>query len=300
MPGFAIPTTKDPVMGSPQYTALVVINLDFVYNMLANADDTAGQEDVFTAGQKAWVIKMIAVLLHEIGHTVGIPHHSDSRKGSKLTMGVLDVTIRLSPLQSVEIPIDSPEAATLPDQAIDSLVITPGAGCKEGDPDPAYRQGVFAGCLATFIVRRGQQESGDVRCPMRYQFTGHYEPPGSRATYQWTDIVTDAPGAAAPGAAPQAAAPTLRGPGLARAIDPRAIPRAGPGDVHSWVVDAWGGELPRWTMEIPDLTGRIGKFCVGPAGTGENARLDSSNLAGNAGRSEGCQQLVIINDNAGK
>lgn len=278
--GLAIPTEQGR-MGSPRYTALVVISSSF---MLEDFDSHEA------------VLRLRHTVVHELGHAVGIPHHSDSREGTRVVLGKLDVTHRLSPWQAAGIPIDAPDAALfgLENHAIDALLIEPGTGCKAGDPGTAYRQGVFAGCLASFIVRRGQQESGDVWCPMRYWVADFYEPPGVKALYSWTDEVTDVP-APLEAAAPRAA--RGRGPGPTRAIDPRVLPRV---QTHSWVVDAWRADvdsLLRYSEPTPSGAERFGKFCANYGGTEENARRDYRNLAGDAGRPHACTQFIVVNDN---
>lgn len=245
--GLAIPTEPGTSMGSPKRTAIVLIARDFSRS-----------------------VELLATI-HEMGHAVGIPHHSDSRKDWKAVAGALDVTPGLSPLQAAGLPLSSQENAPGPSEKLDALVIEPCGICREGDPGTVYRKGRFAGCRVGWIVRRGQQESGDTGCPMAYFFADVYEPPGVRATWRWRDVVTDAP--------------NLR-------PDPSSQRE------HWWNVDAWGGELLRWESEFTDVMNYQARFCSSTAGTHENAGTGERNLAGDAGRSEPCRNFIVVNDNA--
>ena len=234
-------------------------------------------------------------VLHELGHAVGVPHHADSRKNWRIAFGVQNVVPNLSPLQAAGILPDDPTASELPDQGIEALLIEPGPGCQENDPDAAYDGREFAGCITQVIVRRGQQDSGDVWCPMHYSSVGFFEPPGVTAVYRQTEFVTRRPGPRQP----QSCAPDAASPGSAsRGLDQRG--RAVGGFQSSWCADKWGGGLLRWTDELPEPWHRLGRLCRSGRGTEENAREGRNNLAGDAGRPQGCAQFVVVNDIATK
>jgi len=261
MLGYAIPTKKG-TMGSPGLTAAVVLSQDFVWGVLMHDGDPAKQRQV--------IFMMMFTVSHELGHAVGIPHHSDSRSGTKLDVGILDITTGLSPFQSKGLPLDDTDGPKSDEPAIDSLLIEPGIGCKEGDPGSAYKNGVFAGCLATFIVRRGQQESGDVWCPMHYSYVDYYELPNSHAVFRRADTVT--------------------GP-----VDGKSSAKTREFSVH-----VWGGDLMRWDLTMPEAYRRSQSFCESGIGTDENHRLDYRNLAGDASRMRGCRSFLVINDHPEK
>ncbi len=254
--GLAIPT-ESGAMGSPKNTAAVMFSLGFSLTSWIRSEHPE------LGDPREPLLQLMGIIAHELGHSVGVPHHSDSRQGSKVIVGKLDVTPSLSRLEATAAGVPS-----VPEGYADALLIEPGAGCQEGDPEPAYRDGKFAGCLATVIVRRGQQESGNVQCPMRYWITDYYEPPGVTAQYLWSGTVTNS-----------------------------KVP--GP-DTASFVADAWGGGVLRWKIDVPPIIQRWGRFCRATAGNEENARPDYWNLAGNAGRSDPCDHLIVVNDHPTK
>jgi len=267
MLAYAIPTTKTG-MGSPGNTAAVVVSLNFAWWMILSGNNHDREMDV-------WGLLLFTVA-HEVGHAVGIPHHSDSREGGTVRVGALDITPGLSPIQATGGRPDPAENPTVAADAPDALLIAPGIGCKDGDPRSAYKNGVFAGCLADFIVRRSQQESGDVRCPMRYWYTDYYELPDTHAVFQRADVVTEPPNTSPPTSSTK---------------------DTGPPVPHDWRVHVWAGDLMRWDLTVPtNPVFRAAKFCESGIGTEENHRLDYRNLAGDASRMRGCRQLIVVND----
>jgi hypothetical protein len=140
----------------------------------------------------------------------------------------------------------------------------PRMGRRAHSDDPASQEPFrpHACSWARQIVRRGQQNSGNFDCPIRYSWGDYYEAPGSTAVYRWTDDVT--------------------GPG--------------PGPMR---VDAWEGNLLKYQLELDRLG--TGKLCATADGTEINA-ADRGNLnhAGNAGRDKACVEYVVVNDVAAR
>jgi hypothetical protein len=214
------------------------------------------------------------VVMHELGHAVGIPHHGDSVENWRLVFGKGNVTARLSVFQRAGLPLLT--RSTSEDRlrniaaGVEGLIVVPGTDCP--DVDRMHRDGQFAGCWAGVIARRGQQNSGNFHCPMRYAGADWYEPPGSTANYLWTDVVTG---------------PTPDGPDRIK-------------------VDAWGGNLLRYDIDR-DREFPMGKLCTSTRGTEINALPGSRNHNGNvtrvhpnrnedAGHDKPCVEFLVVND----
>ena len=265
----AVPVTEGWEMGPPVLTDVVLYNFKL-------SDE-----------ELRWA------LLHELGHAVGIPHHSDSRVGWKLQMGIENVIPEWSPLQAAGISLQDPDAdaLTASTPTPDLLLVAPGKSCGPKDKAAAYKDGQFAGCLTFMIVRRSQQHSGPVSCPMRYESADFYEPPGVRAQYGWSGVVTDDPNVKPAAGTPAGGSSS----GPARGIDSRA--RAGVGETHSFYVDLWSGDLRRWPPgESPPPSWGTGKFCDSTGGTDVNAPDKPENLAGDAVRQKPCRSFILVND----
>jgi hypothetical protein len=270
MEGRTVPVVDGWGLGPPVLTSVVLVNFQL-------SDE-----------------KKRFVIVHELGHAVGVPHHSDTRVGWELQMGEEDVIPEWSPLQAAGISLQDKDAESLASGAPSLLLIAPGETCGPKDADAAYKQGQFAGCLTFRIVRRGQQHSGAVSCPMRYQPADFYEPPNGRAEYgNWTGEVTDDPNVKAeappaPGGARSAPAGGLDERGLISASQVEAQ--------HSYLVDLWRGDLRRWPPGDPPASWGTGKFCDNVQGTEVNAPEKPDNLAGDAGRKKPCRGFIIVND----
>jgi hypothetical protein len=266
----AVPVKEGWEMGPPVLTNLLAVN------------SSLGEE------------KERFAIIHELGHAVGIPHHSDTRVGWALQTGIENVIPEWSPLQAAGISLQDNDAGAILGSASppDLLLIAPGPGCGPKDQAAAYRDGQFAGCLTFSIVRRGQQHSGPVSCPMRYQPADFYEPPGVKAEYgEWSGVVTDDPNvrpeaSASAGGLSQVPAGGIDARGLAGQVETR----------HAFLVDLWRGNLRRWPKGDPPASWGTGKYCDSVAGTDVNAPGKSDNLAGDEGRKEGCRRYVVVND----
>ena len=210
-----------------------------------------------------------AALRHELGHAVGVPHHSDTITDWRVEPGRLNVTTRLSPYQTGGGPPEF-EFGDIPPP--DWLLVEPGPECREEDSNVVYRDGAFAGCLTQTIVRRGQQNSGDDACPMRYGGADgdFYEAPDSTARFSWSNEAV------------QMGYSNYQG----------MVER---GRVY---VDAWGGRLLRYQIEAE--RDQLGRFCVKVKGTGINDLPGDRNHAGDAGRDRPCSSYLVVNDVAAR
>jgi hypothetical protein len=149
---------------------------------------------------------------------------------------------------------------------LNALLVEAGEGCVEGAPDAVfYKDGRFYGCTATSIARRGQQNSGDFECPLRYSGSNYYEAPGSIAQYRWTGLVAE-----------------------------RMWGRLQGGIL----VDVWGGRLLKYRNDL-DRDGS-GRLCSRTEGTEINGLPGDLNHNGDVGRERPCTEFVVVNDLAAR
>ena len=216
--------------------------------------------------------------MHELGHSVGIPHHGDGVQNFRVVPGRQNITTGLSLQQHAGGPPDF----TLPDFLaeypepvswisegpfkLNSLLVEPGGDCLEGSIDAVYfKNGRFAGCEAESIARQGQQNSGDFECPMRYSGSNYYEAPGSVAQFRWTGLV-------------------------ARRWSNGSL------GFPNTLVDAWGGRLLKYRNDR-DRDG-TGPMCSRIDGTVINTGDQNHN--GDAGREKACAEFIVVNDLAAR
>jgi hypothetical protein len=116
---------------------------------------------------------LVKHVVHELGHAVGIPHHSDT---------VTNRIIESGGHRNVDGP----------------LVIEPGGDCAEAVDSssritPVLIDGKFVGCYVSCrLVRHGGQNSGDSACPMRYVYGTVHATPGSDP--RWHHYIRNAAG----------------------------------------------------------------------------------------------------------
>lgn len=222
--------------------------------------------------------EFIHTAVHELGHSVGIPHHGDGVENFRVVPGRQNITTGLSLQQHAGGPPDFTLPNSVPADPgnyyaavegrnyLTSLLVEPGGDCVEGAEDATYyKDGRFAGCYATSIARRGQQNSGEFECPMRYSGSHYYEAPGTVAEYRWTDRVAS-----------------------------KVFGRLEPG----FLVDAWGGTLLAYRNDL-DRDG-AGQMCTRVTGTEINGLPGNQNHAGDAGRDKACADFIVVSDVAAR
>jgi hypothetical protein len=138
-----------------------------VYNVRIDKDD-------FPETTGARSRSLVKHVVHELGHAVGIPHHSDT---------VTNWIIASGGYQNFDGP----------------LVVEPGGDCTEAAVEstsritPVFIQEKFVGCYVTCrLVRHGGQNSGDSACPMRYVYGTVHETAG--ADSRWHHYIRNAAG----------------------------------------------------------------------------------------------------------
>jgi hypothetical protein len=241
------PDREVNAIGPPKFSEVVLIYKPWLEHIMRRMPDVPDY---------GWMVA------HELSHTVGIPHHGDRVEQWQVVPGKRNITLALSPFQRAG--GESPTAFTdehqrvLRSEGLEALLAIPGTDCIERNR--LYRNGQFAGCWATVIARRGQQNSGDFDCPIRYPFAQRHEAPGSAATYRWTDTVTAQDGS-----------------------DPIRV-------------DAWEGTLPRYQIER-DRQG-TGQLCTSTLGTEINASGAGDHNGDSAGKP--CRDALVVNDLAAR
>jgi len=264
--GLAVPVTEG-YMGPPKLTRVVQV--------------TKPRPDSGCVACLLEYSELVHTVVHELGHAVGVPHHGDLVDDAwRHISGRQNIVKWLSLQQHAGGPPDFTQPNSVPaDPAnhyaaiegrnyLASLLVEPGGSCAEGAQDAVfYKDGKFAGCEADSIARRGQQNSGEFECPMRYSGSDYYEAPETIAQFRWTDRVTRRN---------------------------RSWNQWEPG----YLVDAWGGRLLKYRNEL-DRDGD-GRFCTRINGTGINGLPGPMNHSGDAGRSKACAEFIVVNDFAAR
>ena len=219
---------------------------------------------------------VLHAVVHELGHSVGIPHHGDTVVDFRSVLGRQNLTTRLSLQQHAGGPPDFSLPDSLPDdpaveyhyadvdgrQYLNGLLVAPGGDCVEGVANALFdRAGQFIGCEADSIARRGQQNSGDFECPMRYSGSSYYEAPGSVAQWAWTGL---------------------------------AGKRVYERPQFGYLVDAWNGRFLRYRNDLDRDGG--GRFCTRVTGTGINGLPGDQNHTGDVAGQTPCADYLVVND----
>ena len=118
-------------------------------------------------GGSTTLLKLLATTTHELGHSVGLPHH-----GWKVENWTF-VLVRWNKQWVSEQP----------------SVVPPGPDCVDSRQQPSlefqgvYFKSAFLGCFTTTVIARNAENSGEAECPMRYSFgpDSFREAPGSTA-----------------------------------------------------------------------------------------------------------------------
>ena len=127
--GDSVPSCIDTLTGPPMVTSVIAV-------------------DKQSNGRPA---NLVSTVTHEIGHSVGLPHHGQ----------------RVEAWDFHTIAQDIKPSAVL-------LVVAPGGDCVEpregveSDFDYFFRKGKLLGCVSRRIIVRNGQNSGNAECPMRY------------------------------------------------------------------------------------------------------------------------------------
>ncbi|HUE89216.1 MAG TPA: hypothetical protein VMO26_24325 [Vicinamibacterales bacterium] len=251
-------STDLSLMGPPKFTLGVAIKKPFLIVARGAGEGPAGYRARVTEERATFT----RVLTHELSHSVGVPHHGDHVENFRILNGKMNITTRRSVFQRAGGPMPlvslGDEQRAVEEAGLGGLLVL-NVDCDESQR--MYRGGQFVGCWADKIARRGQENSGNFECPMRYASADFYEAPGSTAVYRWTG---DA---------------------------------GGPGPGHM-KVDAWEGKLLKYHNELERRP--TGKLCVRTSGTEINALPGDMNHNGDAGREKPCQEFLVVNDVAAR
>ncbi len=207
----------------------------------------------------------VGVIVHELGHGVGMPHHGAVVQKWEM----VQVRNEIAP---------EPAGSPIPGQGGPRHIgLEPGLDCQEprpgGDTVGLYNQGKFVGCLTIFIVARNGDHSGNAECPMRYGGGAwYYEAPEAearRSAVVWFDEARDGQ-------------------------DTNPVTNRD-GSRGSARVQLYAGRFGVYDNALDPPFG-VDPFCSLKDGTGLNALPGHRNHAGDS--QVACMDQLVINDNA--